>query len=71
MEVDSIEYDWILISAPTPKQRSAPKSIPPPVCDRAPSLEQPLELGGRPAPEFFQTSFFDDSSDVDRATVGS
>ena len=54
MDVDSVTDDWILISAPTPKKRSAPKAIPVPVCRRATSLEQPLKRGGRPAPEFFR-----------------
>ena len=54
MDVDGITDDWILVSAPTPKKRSAPKAIPTPVCRRATSLEQPLKRGGRPAPEFFR-----------------
>ena len=54
MDVDSIAEDWILISTPTPKKRSAPKAIPTVIGRRATSLEQPLKRGGRPAPEFFR-----------------
>ena len=54
MDIDDHADDWILISTPTPKKRSAPKAIPPTNCRRALSLEQPLKRGGRPAPEFFR-----------------
>jgi hypothetical protein len=68
MDVDSIAEDWILISTPTPKKRSAPKAIPTVIGRRATSLEQPLKRGGRPAPEF-HTCFLDSAINSDSATI--